>query len=267
MKRNYTLIELLTVIGVIAILAGLIMPAISMGMVKAKRTKCAANLKQIGAMSMLFSSDRDGYIPLYNKDKTTPYNIVLKKPIEKATKNSSGQYDQKENGTNDKITDATSLSDEQKSLWTAGLLRYAKNDMSLFYCPADEKRRIELFDKDGNSSYSLNYGDANRPGGADGSSLFSRLANARRTPGDIVLIAETTTGKLGLNSLDSKVLNETFKMPAAYDPHKKHYNTLYLDGHCDILRWHLESERNAHVDEKTTDHPNSIFKMEAKKDE
>ena len=64
-KRNYTLIELLTVIAVIAILAGLIMPVTALVQGKARRTSCASNLKQVGALCMQFSSDRDGQIPMY----------------------------------------------------------------------------------------------------------------------------------------------------------------------------------------------------------
>ena len=44
-KRNYTLIELLTVIFIIAVLAGLIMPATALVRAKARRTACSSNLK------------------------------------------------------------------------------------------------------------------------------------------------------------------------------------------------------------------------------
>ena len=64
-KRNYTLIELLTVVFIIAVLAGLIMPVTSLVRGKARRTACASNLKQVGALCMQFSNDRDGQIPMY----------------------------------------------------------------------------------------------------------------------------------------------------------------------------------------------------------
>ena len=44
-KRKYTLIELLTVIFIIAVLAGLIIPGMAMVRARAKRLNCASNLK------------------------------------------------------------------------------------------------------------------------------------------------------------------------------------------------------------------------------
>lgn len=48
MRRAFTLLELLTAVAIIAILAALLLPALQSGYGKAKRVACGSNLKQVG---------------------------------------------------------------------------------------------------------------------------------------------------------------------------------------------------------------------------
>ena len=229
-KRNYTLIELLTVLFIIGVLAGLVFPATALVKSKARRTACAANLKQVGALCMQFSNDRDGQIPMY---KAAEDYAVRKKKAE----NYHRQKGQSKFEVATKDADDSSVTSD-KTLWTVGLLRYAKYNMNVFFCPSDDGRELNVFDASSSanrSSYSLNYGDANRPGGASGGS-FVKMSQVTRSPGGVVLLAETDAGKLGVDTTASDLWSKSFPSKLVRAPHSKELNFNYLDGHVDFLQ-------------------------------
>lgn len=73
MKKKFTLIELLIVIAIIAIIAGMLLPALQSARAKAKTISCSNNEKQFALVNLLYASDNEDYLPYKENASGTNY--------------------------------------------------------------------------------------------------------------------------------------------------------------------------------------------------
>ncbi len=71
MRRGFTLVELLVVIGIIALLISILLPAMTRAREAANSVVCSSNMRQYGVAVFQYSLANKGFFPLFSDNSTT----------------------------------------------------------------------------------------------------------------------------------------------------------------------------------------------------
>ncbi|EIP99215.1 prepilin-type N-terminal cleavage/methylation domain-containing protein [Opitutaceae bacterium TAV1] len=203
-RDAFTLVELLTVVAIIGILAGIMIPTVSKVRKTAQTARCISNLRGLGGALALFAVD--------NKDKLPPRNL-----------------------------DAATQPVERLRYWNSRLIDHGIiKDRNAFYCPsafpsrdAEATAKIE---EDGGQTYGMRMWMP--PGGNWGTDRHrDNPLTAIETPSDFFLIADSIwldlsvannrpTQGYGLNPTATSTKNQRIHLR-----HGNRANALFADFH------------------------------------
>jgi prepilin-type N-terminal cleavage/methylation domain-containing protein len=225
MTRGFTLIELLVVIAIIAILASLLLPALSQAKSQAQRIRCVNNLRQLAQIWTLYATDNEDRL-VTNGDGESVSSWVIgsfrARPVD--------------------ATNTMLLSDSRRSLFTS----YLKST-AIYKCPADRTLGTAGTPKAPRvRSYGMNsyVGWEGAPFKSAPNTVryqvFKRLAGLYSpSPADLLVFVEVHPDSIcrpcfGVY-MDASPALRFLHIPASY--HSKSGVNSFADGHVEAHRW------------------------------
>lgn len=220
--RAFTLVELLIVIAIIAILAGMLLPALSQAKREALSTSCKNNQRQLSLALQLYSTEHNDFLPLNNY----VYDVADKTPIFRTNSWAPG----------------LAPYDLTTSNLQAGVFYPYLRSTAIFLCPSDQSRVRNYDDtplrgaprrtRSYNMSQSIH---------CDAAPTFRKLTQILRPPpADLFTFIDTHEDAILDSVFGTPIPNSVygeywFDIPGAR--HGQSANLGFADGHIERWKW------------------------------
>ena len=232
---GFTLIELLVVIAIIAILAALLLPALSVAKERGRRAKCQSNLRQVGLALIMYVNDNNSYFPTYSA------TTIVSPPESLLQNNEFYMWGAPTNSLSPDVPGRPRLLNSYLGFDSVG------QNVSADVCP-DDKANPYLASTTGKTqpnymycgnSYQYNTGldGKNGPGGDLGAGripvLYQQRFESLANPSLLVAAGDMTSVYPQYYSLGRT--QPWYAFFFIHDPKKQFSNLLFVDGHVQYL--------------------------------
>ena len=211
--RGFTIVELLVTIAIIAILATLLLPALSKAKAKGQQISCLNNLKQLTLCWTMYADDNDG--------RLAPNNV----------KGATGE----EASDDSWVIGNARLDKDTRNIENGKLFKYNRS-VGIYHCPADRSHVTRLKNLLRTRSYSISTGIAHENNQKSLKCVrnFSDLTDPMPVKASVFIDEDAYSIQNGALGIEPREFYH-WNLPAS-----RHGNAgalTFADGHAEMWRW------------------------------